>query len=287
MSRILIVGGGYSGVRIASLHAGDDVWSSHRPGAAAGTDRGTARLELDLDDDATSQALPEVDRVYYTVPPASDDATDADHRMARFLSLLGGAPELVYFSTTGVYGDCQGEWVDETAEPRPGNDRSCRRLAAEQMARAWSERVGAKLTVLRVAGIYGPGRLPLEKVRQGSPVLDPAEAGWSNRIHVDDLAAAAVACAGHGAGGIYNVADGRPSTTAEYYDALAELLALPRPQRVSRGEAEQYFSARALEFMQDSKRVQVDKLLAVPGFALRYPDFRCGLEASLEAGSKS
>ncbi|MDX1454645.1 MAG: NAD-dependent epimerase/dehydratase family protein [Gammaproteobacteria bacterium] len=286
MARILIAGGGYTGARIARLHANDTVWATHRPGNSPAGGDAESGVVLDLDDERASPELPLVDCVYYTVPPDGSDRPDSDHRLARFLALLPGAPLLVYFSTTGVYGDRAGEWVDETATLRPGNDRSRRRVTAEQLVASWGKDTAARTVILRVAGIYGPGRLPLEKVREGRPVLDPGEAGWSNRIHVDDLARAAVACAGQGESGVYNVADGSPSSTAELYDALADLLELPRPARISRQQASQYFSEKALEFMRDSKRVDASKLLGLPGFQLHYPDFRQGLRASLDEADR-
>ena len=142
------------------------------------------------------------EELFHLAPPPPDGVEDGltRHLVASFRQ--GGHPRrLVYLSTTGVYGDCGGDWVDETRPPAPVADRSLRRWDAEETLRAWSRESGADLVILRVAGIYGPGRLPLERIRQGLPLAREEDSPWSNRIHADDLVAACVAAMARGAPG--------------------------------------------------------------------------------------
>lgn len=279
MKRILILGCGYAGERVAELHLA-------RGDRVTGTTRDPVRADelrkLGIQPQQTGDQLPNADRVYYTIPPQREGTHD--HRLAELLARLPAPREMVYFSTTGVYGDRGGDWVNEASDLLPSNDRSQRRVDAEWQLRGWCAMHGTALTLLRVAGIYGPGRLPLDRLAENRPVLDPGSSGYSNRIHVDDLAAAALACADAHTGGmanIFNVADGHPCSTAEYLDACAAIVGERKPPRVGWAEAEREFSPMALSFMRDSKRVDVSALLALPGFKLRYPDFRDGVRASL------
>ena len=193
--------------------------------------------------------------------------------------------KLVYLSTTGVYGDCGGALVDETRPLHPATDRARRRLAAEEVLGTWSRETGAALVTLRVAGIYGPGRLPLAALRAGQPVLDRAEAPCSNRVHVDDLAAICLAAAERApAGAVYNVCDGEHSTMTDFYIAVAEAFDLPRPPQISRAQARQVLSPALLSYLAESRRIDNRRLLAELGITLRYPTLQRGLVACRDDG---
>src|SRR5512143_4185497 len=152
--------------------------------------------------------------LYYFAPPS--ESGEDDPRVAAFLAVLERQPlpeVIVYLSTSGVYGDRQGAWVDEETPPAPQTARARRRLYAENILRQWGRQRGVPVVVLRVGGIYGPGRLPIERLQQGLPVLHEAECGYTNRIHADDLAAICVAAAEFGKDDrIYNVSDGQNGT---------------------------------------------------------------------------
>lgn len=285
MKRILILGCGYAGERLAARHIerGDRVTGTTRDAGRAARLRGLGVRVL-----APHEELPQMDRVYYTIPPQRDGVEDI--RLTGLLKRLPPPREFVYFGTTGVYGDQDGAWVNEDTELKPNNERSMRRADAEWQCRGWCAMHGVALTILRVAGIYGPGRLPIDRLDNGKPVLDPVSSGYTNRIHVDDLVAAAMAAAdAHGKvmAEVFNVADGNPTTTAEFLDAFAAMTGKPAPERIGWAEARAEFSEMALSFMRDSKRVNVDRLLAIDGFRLRYPDFRDGLRASMTDGSNA
>ena len=187
---------------------------------------------------------------------------------------------IVYISTSAVYGDCHGAWITEEQPVQPATERGVRRLDAEQQLRGWAERHGAEWVILRVPGIYGPGKLPLTRLREGLPVLREADAPYTNRIHADDLAVICVAALDNDHHNtVYNVSDGHPSTMTDYFFKIADAAGLPRPPVVNREEAQQALSQGMLSFLQDSRRMDNRKLLHDLGVTLQYPDLEAGLQS--------
>lgn len=230
------------------------------------------RADLDLPD-----SLPVVSgRVLYTAPPAPGG--EGDPRMRAFLQAAGAIEVLVYLSTSGVYGDCGGDWVDEQRPPAALTGRAARRVDAEHQLQDWAGQRGARLAILRVPGIYGPGRLPLERLREGRPVLDPAQAPWSNRIHAEDLASACLLALDHGEG-IYNISDGTPSRMSDYFLACARHAGLPEPPLISWEQAQRTFSPQLLSFYRESRRLDISRARQELGFEPRYPNLEAGLAA--------
>lgn len=185
-----------------------------------------------------------------------------------------------YLSTTGVYGDHGGGWVDEATPLAPTTERGRWRLAAE---RDWSNVAGLPLHIFRLAAIYGPGRGPFEKVRGGDARLVIRPGQFMSRIHVDDLAAVIEASIRQPRpGAIYNVCDDEPSPPEDVLRFAARLLHLPEPPEVPIGEAD--MSPLARSFYAESKRVRNDLIRRELGVRLRYPTYREGL-AALAAGA--
>ncbi|WP_221065197.1 SDR family oxidoreductase [Methylomagnum ishizawai] len=283
---IFIVGCGDIGQRVARLElaAGNLVAALARSEASARTlaALGIRPIQGDLDHPATLTQLPAaLATLYYFAPPPPTGGDDP--RLRALLAALPAPPErVVYISTSGVYGDCQGAWIDEDAPLQPRTDRARRRLAAESALLAWSGRQGVPCVILRVPGIYGPGRLPVERIRQGIPVVHPAEAPYSNRIHADDLAAGCCAAARKGRPGTaYHLSDGHPTTMTDYFQRVADALGLPRPPLVGLAEARRTFSPAMLSFLEESKRLDNRRMLEELGVVLRYPDLASGLPACL------
>jgi nucleoside-diphosphate-sugar epimerase len=281
---VLIVGCGYVGRRVAALHLarGEPVVGIVRSAdsAEALADAGIEAVRANLD--AEPLDLPTRGAgVYYFAPPPDTGTTDP--RLARFLASLAASDQprrIVYIGTTGVYGDCGGAWVDESRPPNPSVDRARRRWDAECRLRDWAKATGGGLVILRVAGIYGPGRLPLERLRRGLPMVPEDEAPWTNRIHVDDLAnvcVAAMDCAPDGA--VYNVSDGSPGNMSDYFNRVADLAGLPRPPVVRLAEAGGRLSEGLLSYLRESRRLDNRKMLAELGVTLRYPTLADGLPA--------
>ncbi|PKP73026.1 MAG: NAD(P)-dependent oxidoreductase [Alphaproteobacteria bacterium HGW-Alphaproteobacteria-6] len=187
-----------------------------------------------------------------------------------------------YLSTTGVYGDHQGGWVDETTPLAPTTARGRARTAAEAAWQALAAQSGLPLHIFRLAGIYGPGRGPFAKVRNGSArrIIKPGQ--YFSRIHVDDIARVLKASiARPDPGAIYNVADDDPAPPEDVLSHAAGLLGLPPPPEVAFDAAEMTPLARS--FYAESKRVRALRIRRDLGVTLAYPDYRAGLAALLRA----
>ena len=286
----LIVGCGYVGTRLARAEgARRSVRAVVRSEASAATLRAEAIDTLQVDFDRGGSWPSETLRtaahgaaLVYLVPPAEHG--DGDARLEAVLQGLGDAAPavFVYISTTGVYGDTGGAVVDEHTPVAPANARSRRRVAAESLATAWCATRNVRCVVLRVPGIYGPHRLPLERLRRGEPALRPDEAGPGNRIHVDDLVAAIVAAIDRPAAeGVFNVTDGDPSSTTVYLQETARAAGLPAPGLVSRAEAVQRIAPGMLAYLLESRRVDNARMRDELGVQPRYTTVQAGVRASL------
>ena len=286
MPKIFIVGCG----DIGSLLAGK--WRERGAGVVALVRSAATEARLqgqgletvfgDLDDTASLKGLPLAGTIlYYLAPPPPKG--EGDPRMHHFLDALGvGAlpRRIVYISTSGVYGDTGGEWVTEETPPKPQTDRARRRLDAETALRAFGRVHQIPVIILRVGGIYGPGRLPLQRLQKGLPVLNEAECGYTNRIHAEDLLQILLAAAEKGRGDdLYNVSDGHPGNMTQYFNAVADTLGLPRPPSLPMAEARQQLSAAMLSYLTESRRMDNQKLLREFGLTLRYPNLASGLAA--------
>ena len=289
LNPVLIIGCGDIGRRVAALclAQGTKVNALARSSETAEqlAAQGIGAYLGDLDRPETLASLPTGGTtVFYFAPPPPQG--DDEPRLRTFLHESAGAlpAKLIYISTSGVYGDRQGAWVAEATAPRPNTERARRRLAAEIMLREWEKRCGAPVIVLRVGGIYGPGRLPIERIKKNAPVLREQECGYTNRIHADDLAAVCMAAAQRGsAGGLYNVSDGHPSTMTDYFNLVADLYGLPRPPQVSLEEAKSRLSAEMMSYLEESRRMDNRKMLRELEVRLRYPTLRDGLAAMAPA----
>lgn len=286
ISSVVIVGCGDIGERVARL------WQAHGVtvrGLARSAASG-ARLEAkgiiavpgDLDDIRSLASLPTRQAViYYFAPPPPPG--DTDPRMEHLLGVI--TPErlpqkIVYISTSGVYGDHRGGWVNEATPPHPQTARAKARLAAETALLDWGRIKKVPVVILRVGGIYGPGRLPIERIQQGQPVVRREEASYTNRIHADDLARVCAAAAERGADrAIYNVCDDEHSTMTDYFNAVADHLALPRPPEISLAEAQKVLTPGMLSYVNESRRMDNRRLREELGVTLLYPTLEAGLAA--------
>jgi len=289
MDSVLIIGCGDIGLRLAGLCHPASVTGVVRSEQSAARLRahGIAPRILDLDSSIVAGKLPATNHeLYYFAPPPPHG--DADPRVEAVCAALGAGNrprKVVYLSTTAVYGDCDGRWIDESAPLRPGTARGQRRLHAERRWLGWGEEQGVPVVVLRVPGIYGPGRLPVERLRQGLPVLAEQESPFTNRIHADDLARVCLLAMQRGrAGEAYNVSDGHPTSMCDYFNRIADALGLPRPPAVDRATAERELSASMLSFLSESKRIVNTKMCQDLGVRLQYPDLDRGLAALLQSG---
>jgi nucleoside-diphosphate-sugar epimerase len=205
-----------------------------------------------------------------------------DTRSRRVIELLrkqGLRPKkIVLISTTGVYGDYDGEWVTEKSITKPQTERGQRRLDSEQQWLTWCEDYKVEINVLRVPGIYAFSRIPRQRLDNETPVVRAQESGYSNRIHADDLAMVAVTAMRKPiAGEIFNVTDGSPGKIAEYLQAACVVLGLPPLAEISMRQAETELSSGMLSYLSESRKISNQKMLSKLNVTLTYPDFRIGL----------
>ena len=289
MQKILIVGSGDVARRIlVRLARHYRVFAMLRDASRAPVWRaaGAQPMLADLDDRASLQRLAGLaDYVLHLAPPPSEGRRD--RRTRNLLAALGKSRSLprrlVYVSTTGVYGDCGGAYVDETRRINAESPRAGRRVDAERCLRAWGRRTGVVVTILRAPGIYAADRLPTERLRKGLPALIDADDVFTNHIHADDLAAACVAALRYGRGNrAYNLVDDSDLKMAEYFDRVAAAFELPSPPRISRAEGEQRLSPMQMSFMRESRRIGNRRLKNELKLRLAYPTVDDGIRAALE-----
>lgn len=276
---LFIFGLGFSArvIARAALARGWRVSGTTRSGLGDGLDGITVHA-FDRDHPLPVQALDGVTHVLSSVPP--DQAGDPVLDLAG-AALCQVAPAWVgYLSTTGVYGDCQGDWVDEEAPLRPDLDRSRRRVLAEQ---AWLGS-GLPIQVFRLAGIYGPGRSAIDTVRQGRArrIIKPDQV--FSRIHVDDIAQVVLASIERPhPGRVYNLCDDDCAPPQDVITHACALLGVEPPPEMDWSQAQAILSPMALSFYADNKRVRNDRIKQELGVSLRYPSYRQGLAAILSA----
>jgi len=228
-----------------------------------------------------SHAIGEADRALISIP--QDD--NGDPVLRTFGNAFAHARKLrsiVYLSTIGVYGDHGGEWVDEHTSADPTSVRGRGRLAAERIWQDLGARRGIPVAILRLAGIYGPGRNALTQIARGDAHRIVKAGQIFNRIHVDDIAQAIDAAFARGASGPINVADDEPSPPGDPLAFAAQLLGVPPPPEIPYEQAAPSMSPLAKSFWQECRRVKNDKLKRELGVTLRYPTYREGLRALFE-----
>ncbi len=245
---------------------------------------GAVPLIADLDQPATLARLAGIAQyVVHLAPPQSEGLKD--RRTRNLTAILPDRAILVYISTTGVYGDCGGALADETRPLNPQNARAKRRVDAEQALRRWARRSGSRLAILRVPGIYAADRLPLERLRKGTPALRPEDDVYTNHIHADDLARiAALALFRAQSCRVYHAVDDTDMKMAEYFDAVAESCGLSKPPRLPRVELSRAVSPMLLSFMSESRRLTNERIKTELGVRLQHATVRDTL-AMLQAGN--
>ena len=296
--RALILGCGYTGRRLGRelLAEGLEVVGTTRSGDRARELEGEGisplllRVEGPSDLEALRREEPEV--CFHLIPPPAGNDGDAGDGAsplhpgevpATALRILAAAGLrcFVYVSSTSVYGDRGGAWVAEEDAPAPDSDVGRARLAAEAAVLEAGRNAGVETRIGRPAGIYGPGRAGVEAIREGRYHVVEGMDGWSNRIHVDDLARALVALWRRGRDGrVYNLCDGRPHRSSEYAAIVSDLAGVAVP-RLGPEEARRRYGPRRLARKAASKRVSNRRLREEIGFRFRHPDLREGLAASV------
>jgi nucleoside-diphosphate-sugar epimerase len=234
---------------------------------------------FDLDRPETL-TLPAADALLHCAPPPGEGETDP--RTENLLAALEKGrilpARVVYVSTSGVYGDCAGDLVDESCPVAPQSSRARRRVDAERRLAEWTARRNIALVVLRAPGIYAADRLPLERLRARTAVLRAEDDVYTNHIHAADLAAiVSRALQGDAPAGVYNASDDTEMKMGDWFDLVADAHGIARPPRISREEADARIPASLLSFMSESRRLDNRKLKDALGVRLQYPTVREGL----------
>ncbi|WP_245575044.1 NAD-dependent epimerase/dehydratase family protein [Chitinilyticum litopenaei] len=236
----------------------------------------------DLDKpDSLSRLAGIAELLLHSAPPPPGGTTDPRTRRLcaalsrpRHKNMVTQPPQAaVYISTSGVYGDCAGAWVSEHRPTRPESPRAQRRVSAERQLRDWAQRCGCRLAILRAPGIYAADRLPIDRLRQGTPVPLASEDGFSNHIHADDLAMASCLALLRGRPlRIYHASDDQPQATGDWLSAVARACGLPVPPRLARAELQQAVGPSLWSFLRESRRLDNRRLREELRLRLRYPE---------------
>ncbi|TFV78730.1 SDR family oxidoreductase [Bradyrhizobium frederickii] len=278
--RLFILGLGYSALHFVRKHGGG---FSHLAGTVRDptqpNDLAGIEVHAFCGSPPTRETVEQVrdaDVLLVSIPPGSS----GDPAIAAFGDVLAaGGRKIVYLSTIGVYGDHGGGWVDESTPPQATLDRARLRVAAEQ---AWMDVAHGNAAILRLAGIYGPGRNALATLRAGTArrIIKPGQV--FNRIHVEDIASTIMAAIGHGSGGTWNVCDDEPAPPQDVIAYAAKLMGVAPPPEEAFATAE--MSPMARSFYASSARVSNATLKRELGVALAHPTYRHGLDALWRAG---
>ena len=240
--------------------------------------------KMDLDDDPLKLESFVGGIIIYMAPPSTVSLEDC--RVKNFLKNLNGVKikSFIYISTSGVYGNCDGKEVDELHQVNPETDRAKRRVSAETQLANYCKQKDINLVILRVPGIYGKGRLPINRIRAGEPIIKKEESKVTNLIHVEDLARIVVAstmsenlnkCE------IVNVSDGNPTSSTNYYEITGMLLGIKITNYITYLEAQSVYTEQRLSFLKESRVLNVNKMLNLFPDCIKYVSLEDGIRASL------
>ena len=289
LPRLLILGCGDVGMRLLPLLRGRFrvfAVTSQPARCAQLRAAGAVPIVANLDEPASLRRLAGLAAtVVHLAPPLSSGLLD--RRTRNLAAILPEHGRLVYVSTSGVYGDCGGAVVAETRPVAPANARAKRRVDAEQVLRGWGARRGASVAILRVPGIYAEDRLPLKRLREGTPALAAGDDVYTNHIHADDLARIIERAIWRGRPGrVYHASDDSELKMAEYFDAVADAFGLPRPPRLPREQLRQAVTPMLLSFMSESRRLDNTRIRRELGVRLRYRRVADALQAMAAGGGR-
>ncbi len=290
-TQVLIVGCGDVGLRALpqlTKRCGVVVLTSNPEKVQSLRDLGARALVGNLDDAKSLQRLSGLShRVLHLAPPANQGHHDQRTRnLLHALALRTPPKKIVYGSTTGVYGNCHGQWVKETQVPGPQSARARRRVDAEQALRFWARRtlLGLQLNTLRIPGIYAldrEGGTPMDRLKKGMPVLSAEDDVYTNHIHADDLARACVLALFKGQTlQAIHVSDDAQMKMGDYYSVVAQWFNLPLPVRMPFDELREHLSPMQMSFLSESRRLENHRMKTSLGLRLRYPSPKEGLGVS-------
>ncbi|MEC9415789.1 MAG: NAD-dependent epimerase/dehydratase family protein [Pseudomonadota bacterium] len=274
----VIMGAGYTGLSVAKKLPPERTVCISR---SKNISINCRSLSIDLDRSTDKIESPELFSVLYTIPPNPN--IDKDLRLIKFLKAITTAPKrIVYISSSGVYGDRQGALTDESVKPAPKTKRAIKRLQSEKFLKNWCNERNIELIILRVAGIYGPGRLGVDKIKKGLTVIKKDEEQPSNRIHIEDLTSCCInALTKRKIKGIYNISDGNHKSQSWFVKTICHQMKLNMPTEISRKKAKNTWNQKRLTFLEESRRIDTRKMRKDLLDKLRYPDPEKGIREIL------
>ena len=283
--KIVLAGSGYladSMISISSNYNFDKIieYSRSKKGRVLDNVR---HYTKDFDDDNVNfNELKDKASIVYMAPPRQDRNTDT--RLDNFLHKIKKLEieKITYISTSGVYGDYDGNVVDETSPLKPITDRAKRRVSAEKSIISFCKETKNNYIIFRVPGIYGPGRLPIDRILEGEPILKSSDAKVTNLIHVEDLARLTWNSLIDGVvNEIFNVSDGNPTTSTDYYLKICKILNLKSPDQINIEEAKKVFSEKRMSFLNESRILNIDKMNRYFDGQIKYKNLEDGIKASV------
>ncbi len=281
--KIVLAGSGYLGKSIIKLACNYNYGSILEYSRTEKASTNVEYIRKDFDEDTYHlDEITENSSIIYMAPPNQE--SHEDNRLKRFLKKLSDRKigKITYISTSGVYGDHDDKVVDETTELKPITDRAKRRVSAENMIKGYSLKTSNDYIILRVPGIYGPNRLPINRINNQEPVILELESKKTNLIHVEDLARISWGCLNSDIKNeIFNVSDGCPITVTRFYKEICNVLNLKMPPQISMTEAQGCFSEKRLSFLNESRILDVSKMEKYFPNQIKYKKIRKGIEASL------
>ncbi len=274
-SKFIIFGGGFSGQRIAQAgrHLGNQVLCSRRKENSKGAD-----FIFNTDKEVTNEIFDGATHVLSCIPPLLSGEDPVLQKLKTQLLNSKNLKWVGYLSTTGVYGDAKGEWVNEKTSPIPQQERSIRRLSCEKQ---WIE-TKLPVQILRLPGIYGPGRSVFESLLKGTSKMIDKPGQVFSRVHVDDIAGSVLFLINLYSKGknptVVNVADNLPTNNLEVISFAAKIAKKSLPSTVPFEIAKKTMSPMALSFWQENRKIENKLLCKTLGYSLIYPDFKSGLK---------
>jgi len=274
-SKLIIFGGGFSGQRIASVgrHLGAKVLCSRRKKNSKGAD-----FIFNTDKEVSNEIFEGATHVLSCIPPLSSGEDPVLNKLQTQLLNSKNLKWVGYLSTTGVYGDTKGAWVNEKTSPNPQQERSIRRFSCEKQ---WLE-TKLPVQILRLPGIYGPGRSVFESLLKGTTTMVDKPGQVFSRVHVDDIAGAVLFLINLYSQGknpsVVNVADNLPTNNLEVIAFAAKIAKKSLPSKVPFEIAKETMSPMALSFWQENRKVDNKLLSQKLGYSLIYPNFKSGLK---------
>ena len=286
-NKIILVGSGYLGNYLIDILLGKNLSYNIVELARTKKNRPDTVNSIQADLDSYDLKLNGFNngRIIYMAPPSIMSLKDG--RMENFLKNLKtiNIKQFIYISTSGVYGNCNGAIVDESCKVNPSTDRAKRRVSAELQLTDYCKQKDINLIILRVPGIYGKGRLPIDRINSGEPILKKEESRVTNLIHVEDLARLVVAglqidninmCE------IINISDGNPVSSTDYYQRIAKVLGIKISNYITYEEARAVYTEKRLSFLNESRVLNVDKMNTMFPGCVKYQSLDDGIRASLE-----